>query len=159
MGLNKKGIRQLAKALVANQEFYNQDTFPVPSEECGTVGCLAGMCYRLSVTERTYQKNVKTWEDMSDGDDKCRPAGIKLLGLNFDNHWKLPQIFQSIENWPVDLQKQYKSDGPKWRVISALKALQRLLPDGTIDKDIKAVHTSLKPLLDKMLKTKAKKAA
>jgi len=47
---------------------------------------------------------------------------------------------------------EYESNGPTWRVIAALKALQRLLPDGTIDSNPKKVHTRL-PQLAALLAT------
>jgi hypothetical protein len=87
--------------------------------------------------------------------DESILSGIKQLGLpqpdKDENSIASPKIFCSIDEWPKDLREEYESNGPRWRVIAALKALQRLLPDGSIDPDPKAVHTRL-PQLNKLLK-------
>lgn len=157
MGLNKKGIRLLADDLVANQKRYNQGTFG-SKDECGTVCCLAGFCYAREIGYRKFSSLARKWSDPADGFDLCVPAGYAQLGIpsGRDPRTKtLPSIFSGLWRWPDDLQDEYRSNGPRWRVIAALKALQRLLPDGSIDPDPNAVHTKLSQLT-KMLKEKKK---
>lgn len=156
MALNKKGIRQLADDLVANQKSYDQYWFGRITD-CGTVSCLAGTCLARKLGTRKYRKLVKEWPDTWSGRGVCEKAGAEQLGLLSEvPHPDLPMIFREIHFWPGDLQEQYESDGPRWRVIAALKALQRLLPNGDIDQNPEAVHTRL-PQLTKLLKLKTTK--
>jgi len=156
MGLSKKGINQLADDLVRNKKRYNQNRFGIirtkskgfDKEECGTFCCLAGFCYLAKLGSlRLFQKEVKL--GIEKFENNCKRAGRRQLGLSKDAD-KFPQIFLSLSEWPDDLQDEYESNGPEHRVITALKALQRLRPDGTIDRDPAAVHTKL-PQLEKLL--------
>ncbi len=144
--LNKAGIRLLADDLVANKKMYDQDTFG-DREECGTFCCLAGFCYRREIGARRFT----LWAKNEDKDtDLAKDAGRKQLGLKDDI-----DIFNLFAYWPDDLVEEYESNGPTWRVIAALKALQRLRDDGSIDPDPKAVHTRL-PQLKALLATAKK---
>jgi hypothetical protein len=153
--LNKAGIRQLADDLVANKKMYDQDDFG-SREECGTVCCLAGFCYRHEIGARKFTLWAK---DEDHKNDDCIKSGLKQLGLpviKSDYSWievESPQVFGMINIWPDDLEDEYYENGPRGRVIVALKALQRLREDGTIDPDPKKVHTKL-PQLKALLATK-----
>lgn len=157
--LNKKGILQLADDLVAHKKQYDQEVFG-RVDDCGTFACMAGLCKWREVGTKAFKKLAKNWIMPSDGIFECKDAGCAALGikvkLDYPGQTKLGEIFSNIFDWPDDLQEEYESNGPTWRVIAALKALQRLRVDGTIDRDPKAVHTKL-PQLTKMLAT-AKKA-
>jgi hypothetical protein len=102
---------------------------------------------KITTTAEAFVAALKAskpgWIESSD----CIEAGVEQLGLSLS----YPQIFHAIGLWPEDLIDEYTSNGPRWRVIAALKALQRLLPDGSIDPNPKAVHTRL-PQLNKLLK-------
>lgn len=149
MGLNKKGIRLLADDLVARQKMYDQST-EGGIEACGTVCCMAGLCYVRKVGLRAFSRMVKNGVIGMN----VHRYSEKLLGLPVPEYG-FSNIFGYVCAWPADLRKEYESDGPRWRVIAALKALQRLLPDGSIDPDPNAVHTKLSQLT-KMLKEKKK---
>jgi hypothetical protein len=155
--LSKAGILWLASELVAHQKKYYQNRFikyykkGADEEFCGTVCCLSGFCYLDEIGARKFNKLAK---DAIDIQTPAVAAGIKRLGLDFDigpSGWSCPVIFMGLADWPKDLQEEYYSNGPRWRVIAALKALQRLLPDGSIDSNPKAVHTKI-PALAKLLK-------
>lgn len=158
-GLNKRGIRLLADDLVAHKKRYCQNIFGGPkpllydeTEFCSTVACLAGFCYSAEIGTRQFNKMVKDNKTF-DIEKGSRAAGKKQLGLRVRT---LPKIFMSIDNWPDDLAEEYYANGPKGRVVVALKGLQRLRLNGTIDPDPKKVHTRL-PQLKALLAT-AKKA-
>jgi hypothetical protein len=159
MALNKKGIHQLADALVAEQKRYDQDTFgerKYIGATCSSVCCLAGMSFALQIGNRSFTAKVKAAEnERYDGDfnAECEEAGRKQLGLKTPEE-EFSDIFRSIYDWPNDLSKDYHANGPKWRVIAALKALQRLRPDGSIDPNPDAIHTRL-PQLKKLLAQKS----
>lgn len=152
MGLNKKGIRLLAADLFKHKKLYDQNTEGT-AYECGTVGCLAGFCLARKLGRREYVWQVKHGFVSIE----AHRSGQAALGLPKLNTGRL-QIFDFLYAWPQDLQDIYNSNGPRCRVIAALSALQRLLPDGTIDPNPKAVHTRL-PELKKLLAQKVKKAA
>ncbi len=154
-GLNKKGILQLADDLVAHKKQYDQEVFG-KVRDCGTFACMAGLCKWREVGTKAFKKLALDWQIPSDGVSECKETGYGQLGINRSYFDELAQIFEPVEHWPQDLQEEYESNGPTWRVIAALKALQRLRVDGTIDPDPEAVHTKL-PQLAKMLAT-AKKA-
>jgi hypothetical protein len=139
MGLNTRGIRRLADQLVANKKLYEQHTFGAKTE-CGTTCCLAGFCYLETIGSRKFNALVKSEE--LNGDD-CLKAGKKQLGIKASSS---PVIFQGLGAWPVDLAEEYRQNGPRGRVIVALKALQRLRGNGNIDPNKKAVHTRLPQL-------------
>jgi hypothetical protein len=146
--LNKAGIRLLADDLVAHKKMYDQDTYGDYENECGTFCCLAGFCYRREIGARKFAQWAK---DKGKDTDLAEDAGRKQLGLKDDI-----DIFNPFECWPSDLVEEYESNGPTWRVIAALKALQRLRPDGSIDPNPKKIHTRI-PQLKALLAT-AKKA-
>lgn len=146
--LNKAGILQLADDLVAHPKLYAQHTFG-QKEACGTIRCLAGQCLASEIGMRKYNKLVqKFWsceEDyVGEFTNSCIASGKKQLGITTTKPY--PTIFDTINEWPLDLQKEYyEATTPKQHVIVALKALQRLRPNGTIDnKDV--VHTEIPQL-------------
>jgi hypothetical protein len=145
MGLNTRGIRQLADQLVANKKLYEQGTFGVKTD-CGTVCCLAGFCYLRKIGSRKF--NALVTKEELEGDD-CVKAGKKQLGIKASS----PVIFQGLGTWPADLEREYRQNGPRGRVIVALKALQRLRGNGNIDSNKEAVHTRL-PQLKALLAAK-----
>jgi hypothetical protein len=147
MGLNKKGILQLADDLVAHKKLYDQSRYGARNE-CGTVCCMAGFCKRREVGARTFGRMVAKWMFSWSGSDVCAPAGSKQLGVPQD-----PQIFEPASEWPLDLSDIYFSNGANARVRAALLALQRLREDGSIDPDPNAVHTRI-PQLKQLLKAK-----
>jgi hypothetical protein len=142
--LNKAGIRQLADDLVANKKRYNQQTFG-DKEDCGTVCCLAGFCSIRSVGLRKFNKWI---DDESDPVIDPRGDGAKQLGIP-----RNADLFDYVDSWPSDLGEEYRENGPRGRVIVALKALQRMREDGSIDPDPKKVHTKL-PQLKELLASK-----
>jgi hypothetical protein len=153
--LNKAGIRLLADDLVKHAKRYDQNVFG-RVDECGTVACLAGFCAIREVGTRRFTALVEGWNRQDeDGFYYCVPAGLKQLGLT-----GYPAIFGDIPLWPQDLEDLYWSGRPFSAPIAALYALQRLLPDGSIDKNPKAVHTrltQLKVMLEKQKRAEAKK--
>lgn len=158
MALNKKGILELAADLVAHKKRYDQGTFGMfrsseshDRELCGTFCCLAGFCYSAEIGAKKFNALVKADVDV---ERQSLRAGKKQLGL----HKKFPVIFKGIDDyWPADLYEEYFENGAKGRVIVALKALQRLLPDGTIDQNPKAVHTRIPQLKELLASTKRTK--
>lgn len=153
--LNKAGIRLLADDLVKHAKRYDQNVFG-RVDECGTVACLAGFCKIREVGTRRFNALAKGWNRrIESGFHYCVPAGLKQLGLA-----DFPAIFGCIPLWPQDLEDLYRSGRPFSAPIAALYALQRLLPDGSIDKNRKAVHThlpQLKVMLEKQKRAEAKK--
>ena len=151
-GLNRKGILLLADDLVAHKKMYDQDELSSVGE-CGTVCCLAGFCFRRKIGPRMFNKWAK--EDDSGRHlytaNEAFDAGGEQLGVG----WRGGNIFAGISNWPDDLENEYYENGPRGRVVVALKALQRLRSDGTIDPDPKKIHTRL-PQLKALLATKKK---
>ena len=163
--LNKAGIRQLADDLVAHKKMYNQQTYGTKvsksddEEDCGTFACMAGICLWRQIGARKFNKLAAGWLHPSSGGPDCMPAGLKQLGIAVESYLgAAPQLFEPVCEWPKDIRDEYESNGPTWRVIAALKALQRLRVDGTIDPNPKAVHTRL-PQLTKLLKSAAAKKA
>ena len=157
-GLNKKGIRLLADDLVAHEKMYDQNTYGqryTNKNACQTFCCMAGLCKVRKIGLRAFNKLASDWHARNSGGSECAPAGKEQLGLEDID---FPQIFDDIYRWPRDLYQEYESNGPRWRVIAALKSLQRLLPDGTIDENPKAVHTRLPQLATLLKKTKPVKA-
>jgi hypothetical protein len=165
--LNKKGILKLAADLIANKKLYDQEQF-VAVEACGTFACMAGFCYARQVGPRAFKKAIKTIAFDEDGflnpefAKTCAEAGVSQIGLppiiGRVENFRVPPIFNNTGWWPEDLMEEYESNGPTWKVIAALKGLQRMLPDGKIDLDPDAVHTKI-PQLKVLLAAEAKKKA
>lgn len=155
MGLKKKGILQLADDLVAHKKMYDQEQFG-KADACGTFACMAGMCLWRKIGPRKFNALAKQWHYASNGAEECKEAGYAQLGLG-KPLYIFVDIFSDINYWPDDLADEYRSNGPQWRVIAALKALQRLLPDGSIDLDPTAVHTRIPQLKELLAAEKAKK--
>lgn len=156
---DKTGILQLADDLVAHQKAYNHDFYGRVTD-CGTFACMAGLCLWRQVGTKAFKKVAKTWFYQNSGIVECKSTGISQLGLVVTGDDELPMIFQTLDNWPADLRKEYESNGPTWRVIAAQKALQRMNRFGEISVDPKKVYTripQLKVLLDKANKKAAKK--
>ncbi len=143
--VRKVGIRLLADDLVANKKKYDQNTFG-DVEDCGTVACLAGLCHMREIGVRKFNKLARYGEVDSFA---CITSGERQLGIT-----NAKTIFNTISAWPSDLKDEYYENGPLGRVVVALKALQRLKPDGSIDRMRAAVHTRL-PQLTKLLKEQA----
>lgn len=148
--LNRKGIMLLADDLVAHQKRYMQETWGKKTD-CGTVCCLAGFCYLRKIGLRKFESELRF--DLDDG--AVRDAGCGQLGLRMIN---FPQLFCPVDQWPSDLSDEYQSNGPRWRVIAALKALQRLRLNGTIDPNPEKIHTRL-PQLAYLLSLRTTKRA
>jgi hypothetical protein len=156
--LNRKGILLLADDLVAHKKMYDQDDIG-RKDECGTFCCLTGLCYLREIGLMKF--NQLLVRDEFD-QDTCATSGHNQLGLKIRKDWSgviFPQIFQNIDMWPADIREEYESNGPTWRVIAALKALQRLRLNGSIDPDPKAVHTRLPQLKALLATAKKRKAA
>jgi len=151
--LNVEGINQLADDLVRddaryNQSYWGQDTKyvndPTPESPffgtaCGTVACLAGFCMARKIGVTEFNKVAAIYPGISG--DSARFYGAQQLGIPFE-----AVIFNNIGDWPSDLRQEYRNAKPRGRVLVALKALQRLRPDGSIDPDPDVVHTPLKQL-------------
>jgi len=157
--LNRKAILALADDLVANKKRYDQNDFG-RVEPCGTFCCLAGFVYLRQIGIRKFNKMART--ESSHLMVNCEIAGVNGLGMQGWGEDRLkvdsPQIFSSIVNWPYDLVEEYRSNGPTWRVITALKALQRTDVNGNISDDPKVVYTRI-PQLAQLLKSAAAKKA
>ena len=154
--LNTAGILHMADMLVANIKQYDQEYFGQYNEACGTTCCLAGMAYASEIGTGKFNRLAKTYYH---GHSKyvekvANPSilsGLNLLGLPevkedapFDESLKIPQIFDKPRWWPEDLRQDYNAaTTQKQRVVVALRALSRLLPDGKIDEDPKAIHTEI----------------
>lgn len=152
-GLNKKGIRLLADDLVAHQKRYNQDTrIAERTAVCGTVCCQAGFCAARKIGTRKFNQWVKNGAD--EGELDVFAIAGEQLGVSGG-----AEIFNFLWHWPQDLRNEYNYNGPRWRVIADLKALQRLLPDGSIDPDPKAIHTRLPQLKSLLAVAKKVKTA
>ena len=147
MALNKRGICELATMLVNSREMYNQNTFG-SKHPCGTVCCMAGLCYVKQVGIEAF--NTLLSEKNGNISDECLEAGIKLLGIESDSDF--PLLFGMPGVWSGDLRDEYyQAETGRDRVIVALKALQRLQEDGSIDPNPNAIHTHI-PQLQKLLK-------
>jgi hypothetical protein len=167
MGLNKKGILQLAEDLISHRKRYDQNNWVsyrdkesgYPKSECGTVCCMAGFCYMRKVGVRKFNSLVKKEETRN---YEIVSSGISQLGIKYSGpDWTdrlggpdWPIIFGGDDAWPSDLSDGYDSSEDQDRYIVALKALQRLLPDGSIDPDPKAVHTRIPQLKEILAKRK-----
>ena len=154
---SRKGILWLADVLIHNKEKYDQSTFgSSEGEPCGTVCCLAGFAYAGEIGFRKFNKLTKDLRNYESICKNSRRAGASLLGVSQEEGtYYIPEIFNYVSYWPEDLREEYYANGPKGRVVTALKALQRLHSDGTIDKDPKVVITII-PQLTALLKKKAK---
>ena len=155
-GLNKKGILQLADDLIAHRKRYDQgcwgsvrtkDQGNKPSE-CGTFACMAGFCHIRKIGIRKFNQKARTNQNIVSY--HVVPSGVEQLGIDWDlaklEGYEVPQIFSSEESWPDDLHDEMDETPTKDQYIVALKALQRLLPNGDIDPDPKAVHTRIPQL-------------
>lgn len=152
--LNTAGILHMADMLVANIKQYDQEYFGQYNEACGTTCCLAGMAYASEIGTGKFNRLAKTYYGHSKYVEKvANPSilsGLNLLGLPevkedapFEG-LKVPQIFDKPRWWPEDLRQDYNAaTTQKQRVVVALRALSRLLPDGRIDEDPKAIHTEI----------------
>jgi len=160
MSLNQAAIVELAEDLIANVEKYDQDLFGCKSV-CGTTCCLAGLVRLRKIGIRAFNKEVIEFKKngFSSGfGARCISDGNEKLGLPervdiYDPEHEVipPQIFEPSDFWPYDLYSEYSDAGnDSQRVTVALKALQRLLPDGDIDEDENAVHTDLSVQLEKI---------
>lgn len=153
--LNKQGIRDLAADLVANGVLYNQRTFGDlihGGSECHTEACMAGFCLIREIGLQKFEALLKL-DEADHGSRvpaKSFAAGKKQLGVKPRGKDGL-ELFCEAVDWPYDLQLAYgKAKTHRTRARVAIHALQRLLPDGTIDKNRKAIHTPLKRYLNKL---------
>jgi hypothetical protein len=127
----QEGISLLANDLIEYSANYNQFKFGAITD-CHTECCMAGLCYirkfnktgrGLDLLTKRIEKNTYLVTDaLAYGKSQLRLSESRTLGI-------LPLIFASALHWPADLYSLYLSED---RVLSALYALQRMLPDGSI---------------------------
>ena len=148
MVVNREGILKLAADLVDNWQRYDQDTFG-EDRECGTVCCMAGFCLINEVgTKRFNQINR---DEPFNLPVMARRAGARQLGIPFG-----ALLFYDTIYWPSDLRREYRERKGKCRIVAALKALERLRGDGSIDPRPTAIHTHI-PLLDELADTRGRR--
>lgn len=143
MGLNREGILKLADDLLAHRAMYDQNVFGKRSA-CGTVCCLAGLCLLNEAGEERFggRRRRLTPPRTQSALDKTCMAGARQLGIPADC-----TLFSGAISWPFDLADDYRcATTPDARVVVALKALQRLREDGSIDDDPNAVYTPIPQL-------------
>lgn len=142
--LNRQGILQLADDLIADSSKYDQNYWGSHFEDqsaCGTVACLAGFCMSRAIGVTKFNELAKVAFGV-DG-SAARGFGGAQLGIP-----RNAGIFHQADLWPSDLYREYQMNSEaKSRVVVALKALQRLRDDGSIDVNPNAVHTFIPQLL------------
>lgn len=160
MSLNQEAIVGLAEDLITNVKRYDQDIFGNKTD-CGTTCCLAGLVRLRKIGIIKFNRELKDFKErgFSTGfGDRCIEDGCSLLNLPLEQEddgeggetIRTPAIFEIADFWPYDLATEYlESENDAQRVTVAIKALQRLLPDGDIDAE-DVVHTDLSAQLEKI---------
>jgi hypothetical protein len=116
--LNQEGIEQLKADLRANAARYDQNNFGETASACGTIACMAGMCYLRKVGEQVFLRRILDVQGAHRGFmreqlmvvssgfmDDCIQAGVDQLGLTLTD--ERPLIFESAGQWPHDLRRAY----------------------------------------------------
>ena len=157
MNPSKEGVLRLADLLIHNINHYLQRVF-VNQNECGTICCMAGLCYANEIGVRKFNSIAKKIyeEEGPTGRGReltteCVLAGERLLGLlkrySPQYGYGFPDIFSDPTDWPMDLMEEYgKASSNKERVIAALKALSRMDARGEIQDHVITEIPQLKKL-------------
>ncbi len=130
--LSKKTIYRIERmiaAILAEPQFYNQDTFGEElckndgQQVCGTVCCAAGWAVWLD-NRAMYQKMMKE-EIASDGwneDLEWDKAALKALDLEVDERFNTNTLFGSADCWPDEFYEMYlKATTPLQRAKALAK--------------------------------------
>lgn len=161
MSLNQEAIVGLAEDLIANGKRYDQNIFG-DKTDCGTTCCLAGLVRLRKIGIIKFNRELKEFNKsgLSTGfGDRCIEDGCLLLDIPVEKGddgeggetTRTPAIFDIVDFWPYDLAIEYEeAKNDARRVTVAIKALQRLLPDGYIDLEEDVVHTDLSAQLEKI---------
>jgi len=126
-------IRRMIAAVLAEPEFYNQNTFGEQlckndgQEICGTVCCAAGWAVWLdnrTLYERLMKKELKSdgWREVGWGD-----AALKALDLVSDND-VLCTLFGRASDWPNKFFQMYEdATTPKGRAVAFAKRWEHFI--------------------------------
>lgn len=155
--INVDGRQQLIEDLEKYSPHYNQMTFaeftdegPIPGNECGAVMCMAGLCYLRQVGWDKFLAELK-YLDQDVFMRNCLKAGKAQLGLAANPEGArlveefnavrttIPQIFDSVEMWPIAFSRPYReaSDRGDYAGMAeaAIVALKAMDADGKLQED------------------------